>query len=125
MILCDSLEINVKDVIDAAATKPFGFFPFYSGAGVGGHCIPKDPKFLLESSKEAGVDFATIRNALSINLMIPRHIAESIDQLMSKNSLEKSVIVCGLAYKPDIEDMQDSLAFKIVGELKKREFIQD
>lgn len=52
-VLCDSLKISVKEVIDAAATKPFGFFPFYSGAGVGGHCIPKDPKFLLESSKEA------------------------------------------------------------------------
>jgi len=121
-VLCDSLKINVKQVIDAAATKPFGFFPFYSGAGVGGHCIPKDPKFLLESSKEAGVDFTTIKNALSINLMIPRYLAESIDQLMSKNSLEKSIIVCGLSYKPDIEDMRDSPAFKILTELKKRGF---
>jgi len=121
-VLCDSLKINVKEIIDAAATKPFGFFPFYSGAGVGGHCIPKDPKFLLESSKELGVGYTTISNALSVNMMIPRHIAESIDQLMNQNSLERSVIVCGLAYKPDIEDMRDSPAFKIIVELKKRGF---
>ena len=121
-VLCDGLGISVKEVVDAAATKPFGFFPFYSGAGVGGHCIPKDPKFLLKSSKEAGADFTTIRNALSINMMIPRHIAESIEESMNQNNLEKSIIVCGLSYKSDIEDMRDSPAFKIIKELEKRGF---
>lgn len=122
-VLCDSLGISVKEVVDAAATKPFGFFPFYSGAGVGGHCIPKDPKFLLESSSEAGADFTTIRNALSINVMIPKYIAKSIEESMSKGSLGKSIIVCGLSYKPDIEDMRDSPAFKIITELEKRGFV--
>lgn len=121
-VLCDSLKINVKEVVDAAATKPFGFFPFYSGAGAGGHCIPKDSRFLLESSKETGRNFTTISNALSINTMIPKHIAQSIDDIMSKNNLEKSIIICGLSYKPDIEDMRDSPAFKIIVELKKRGF---
>ena len=63
-ILCDNLGINVKSVIDAAATKPFGFLPHYPGAGAGGHCIPKDPRFLLESAKKFQGNFATIDNAL-------------------------------------------------------------
>ena len=71
-ILCDSLGINVKSVIDAAATKPFGFMPHYPGAGAGGHCIPKDPRFLLESAKKLDVNFVTIENALKINLKMPK-----------------------------------------------------
>ena len=70
-ILCDHLGISVSEVIDAAATKPFGFMSFYPGAGAGGHCIPKDPRFLLESSKKFGSEFNTIENALKINAFIP------------------------------------------------------
>jgi len=121
-VLCDKLKINVKDVIDAASTKPFGFFPFYSGAGVGGHCIPKDPIFLLNSAKKLGFDFRTIENALAINTSIPKYIVESIEQIISELNLKKSVLVCGLAYKPDIEDMRDSPGFKIVNELINRGF---
>ena len=110
-ILCEKLEINVKEVIDAAATKPFGFMPFYSGAGAGGHCIPKDPLFLLNSSKKYKGDFQTISNALEINQFIPKHIADSIEKTLSEMKLSKSVIVCGLSYKSDIEDMRDSPGF--------------
>jgi len=117
-ILCEKLEINVKEVIDAAATKPFGFMPFYSGAGAGGHCIPKDPLFLLNSSKKYKSNFQTISNALEINQFIPKHIADSIEKTLSEMKLPKSVIVCGLSYKPDIEDMRDSPGFKVIKELK-------
>jgi len=119
-ILCEKLGINVSDVIDAASTKPFGFMPFYSGGGAGGHCIPKDPTFLLESSKKFGFNFQTIQNALEINSFMPRYIAESIDKILSAQKLDKSVIVCGLAYKPDTEDMRDSPGFKILNELNKK-----
>jgi UDP-N-acetyl-D-glucosamine dehydrogenase len=119
-ILCDKLKINVKDVIDAASTKPFGFMPFYSGAGVGGHCIPKDPRFLLESAKRFGTNFSTIENALAINSIIPRYIAETIENELDTLKLEKSVLVCGLSYKPDIEDMRDSPGFKILDEFSKK-----
>jgi len=121
-ILCDKLEINVRDVIKAAATKPFGFMPFYPGAGAGGHCIPKDPRFLLDAAKKYDIKFSTIENALQINFEIPQYICDSIERTIVKKGLEKSVIVCGLTYKPDVEDMRDSPGFKLLNEFKKRNF---
>ena len=112
-ILCDSLGISVREVIDSAATKPFGFMPFYPGAGAGGHCIPKDPVFLSESAKRFGYKFATITNALQINSHMPRYVADSIDRILKETRLPKSVLVCGMSYKPDIEDMRDSPGFKV------------
>lgn len=121
-ILCEKLGINVKEVIDAAATKPFGFMPFFPGAGAGGHCIPKDPIFLLNSSKKFGFEFKTIEESLKINKLIPKHIANSIQELVLASKLEKSVIVCGMSYKQDMEDMRDSPGFKILNELIERNF---
>ncbi len=121
-ILCDKLKINVKDVIRAASTKPFGFMPFYSGAGAGGHCIPKDPIFLLESSKKFGTEFKTIENALQINNFVPKYISNSLENLFKEFGLDKKIILCGMAYKPDIEDMRDSPGFKILNELIQKNF---
>lgn len=121
-ILCDKLGINVREVIDAASTKPFGFMPFYSSAGAGGHCIPKDPRFLLLSAKKMSVNFGSIEQALEINSMIPKYIVDSIEKTLSELQLEKSVIVSGLSYKPDVEDMRDSPGFKIIKELIQKRF---
>jgi len=121
-VLCDKLKINVKDVIDAASTKPFGFIPFYPGAGAGGHCIPKDPTFLLESAKKFGFDFTTIQNAIMINSHMPKYICNSIEQTIEERGFKKSVIVCGLTYKPDMEDMRDSPGFKVISELVSKSF---
>lgn len=121
-ILCDKLGINVMDVIKAASTKPFGFMPFYPSAGAGGHCIPKDPRFLLDAAKKFNVKFSTIENALQINFEIPKYICNSIESKIGKLGIEKSVLVCGLTYKPDVEDMRDSPGFKILNEFKKRNF---
>ena len=116
-ILCDKLKINVKDVLDAAATKPFGFMQFSPGAGAGGHCIPKDPTFLVESAKKMGLTFSSIENATRINSQLPKYIIDSIQDSLDSLQLARSVIVCGLAYKPDIEDMRDSPGFRILKEL--------
>ncbi len=121
-ILCENLGINVKKVIDAASTKPFGFLPHYPSAGAGGHCIPKDPRFLLESSKKYDLEFQTIKNALKINSEMPLHVCNSIEKDLKKINLKKSVIVCGLSYKANVEDMRDSASFKIIVEFKKRGF---
>jgi len=121
-ILCDKLGISVKDVIKAASTKPFGFMPFYPGAGAGGHCIPKDPRFLLDAAKKYDLKFSTIENALQINFEIPKYICDSIETTIKKLGLEKSVLVCGLTYKQDVEDMRDSPGFKLLSEFKKRNF---
>ena len=119
-ILCDNLGISVKSVIDAAATKPFGFMPHYPGAGAGGHCIPKDPRFLLESAKKFQTNFITIENALSINSNMPKYIASAIEDNIEELQLRKSVLVCGLSYKTNVEDMRDSASFKIIDELKTK-----
>lgn len=121
-ILCDNLGISVKQVIDAAATKPFGFMPHYPSAGAGGHCIPKDPRFLLESAKKMNRDFVTIQNALDINQKMPKYISDKIEHILEEENLEKSVLVCGLSYKPNVEDMRDSSSFKIIKELKEKNF---
>ena len=121
-ILCDHLGINAKSVIDAAATKPFGFMPHYPGAGAGGHCIPKDPRFLLESAKKFDTNFGTIENALSINVKMPKYISDSIENEIKKLGLKNSVLVCGLSYKANVEDMRDSASFKIINELITKGF---
>lgn len=121
-ILCDKLKINVNDVIKAAATKPFGFMAFYPGAGAGGHCIPKDPRFLLDAAKKHEVEFSTIENALKINYEIPKYICASIVRIIANQNLKKSVLICGLAYKSDVEDMRDSPGFKLINEFNKKGF---
>jgi len=121
-ILCDKLGINVNSVIKAASTKPFGFLAHYPGAGAGGHCIPKDPRFLLESAKKNDLKFTIIENAINTNLQMPSYIANSIEKSLDLMKLRKTVIVCGLAYKANVEDMRDSSSFKIINEFKKRNF---
>ena len=119
-LLCDKLEINVKEVIDAAATKPFGFMAHYPGAGAGGHCIPKDPRFLLESAKKLELKFDTIEHALKINEEMPKYIANTIERELQIQGLSKNVLICGLSYKANVEDMRDSPSFKIIRELKNK-----
>jgi len=121
-ILCDKLDVNVKEIIDAAATKPFGFMPHYPGAGAGGHCIPKDPRFLLESAKVNGINFNTIEHSLKINEFMPKYIANVIDGKTQSLSLEKSILICGLSYKANVEDMRDSPSFKIIKEMNNLGF---
>jgi len=121
-ILCDRLGINVGEVITAAATKPFGFKPFYTGAGAGGHCIPKDPLFLLESSKKFGIKFKTIEAAIEINYFIPKYIVDNIEKILSENNLPLSIIISGMTYKHDLEDMRDSPGFKLYAEFLKKGF---
>ena len=121
-ILCDSLGVSVKEVIDAAATKPFGFLAHYPGAGAGGHCIPKDPRFLLESAKKRDSKFETIEHALKINEFMPKYISNSIENKLNEMGLKKSVLVCGLTYKANVEDMRDSPSLKIVQEMEKKGF---
>jgi len=121
-ILCDNLGINVKSVINAAATKPFGFLPHYPGAGAGGHCIPKDPRFLLESAKKFDTNFVTIENALKINWKMPKYVSNSIEKYIEKLNLKKSILIVGLSYKANVEDMRDSASFKIINELITKGF---
>ncbi|ABK77625.1 UDP-N-acetyl-D-mannosaminuronate dehydrogenase [Cenarchaeum symbiosum A] len=121
-MLCDRLGISARDVIDAASTKPFGFIPHYPGAGAGGHCIPKDPRFLLESARGLGSAHSMIDGALEVNGGMPAYVADRIGSALDELGLDGRIIVCGLAYKANVEDMRDSPGFKVADELSRRGF---
>jgi nucleotide sugar dehydrogenase len=118
------LGINLKNVIDGAATKPFAFMPHYPGIGVGGHCIPVDPYYLIEYAKIKGFDHKFLSLARSINENMPVYSVELVEQAMKKNTdrglKEARVVVLGLSYKPNVADDRESPAYTVISELEKR-----
>ncbi len=116
-LMCDRMKIDVWEVIDAAATKPFGFMPFYPGPGLGGHCIPIDPFYLSWKSKEAGIEARFIELAGYINGRMPEFVVEKIQYALNdatKPVRGSHVHVLGVAYKRDIEDVRESPALDII-----------
>lgn len=122
-LMCDRMKIDVWEMIDAAATKPFGFMPFYPGPGLGGHCIPIDPFYLSWKSKEAGIEARFIDLAGYINGRMPEFVIEKIQNALndfSKPLRGSKVHVLGVAYKRDIDDMRESPALDIIMLLRRR-----
>ena len=122
-LMCDRMGIDVWEVIDAAATKPFGFMPFYPGPGLGGHCIPIDPFYLSWKTKQAGIEARFIELAGYINGQMPHFVVDKIQQAL--NDKEKSlkgshVHILGVAYKRDIDDVRESPALDIMLLLTRR-----
>jgi UDP-N-acetyl-D-glucosamine dehydrogenase len=116
-LLCDQMQINVWEVIEAAATKPFGFMPFYPGPGLGGHCIPVDPYYLSWKAKMDGAEAHFIELAGRINGAMPRFVAGKVQAAL--NSRSKSVkgsriLVLGAAYKKDVNDTRESPALDLM-----------
>ncbi len=116
-ILAERMDIDIWEVIEAASTKPFGFMPFYPGPGLGGHCIPIDPYYLSWKARE--FDFRTrfIELAGEVNSSIPYHVLRRIGEAL--NTKHKSIrgsraLILGVAYKPDVDDMRESPAIKII-----------
>jgi UDP-N-acetyl-D-glucosamine dehydrogenase len=121
-LLCLRMDIDIWEVIAAAATKPFGFHPFYPGPGLGGHCIPVDPFYLSWKAKE--FDFATrfIELAGEINIAMPYHIVDFIAEALnvrSKALKGSKVLILGVSYKKDIDDLRESPAITIIEALQK------
>ena len=119
-LILDKMDIDIWEVVDAAATKPFGFQPFYPGPGLGGHCIPIDPFYL--SWKARGVGHATrfIELAGEVNAQMPAHVVSRTIEAMNADgkSLKGSrVLVLGIAYKPDVDDVRESPAAEIIERL--------
>jgi len=122
-LLCLRMGVDVWEVIDAASTKPFGFMPFYPGPGLGGHCIPVDPFYLSWKARE--YDFSTrfIELAGEINTSMPYHVVDSIADALDqrKKSLKASkLLILGVAYKKDVDDLRESPTLKIMEILMKR-----
>lgn len=122
-LMCDRMNINVWEVIDAAATKPFGFMPFYPGPGLGGHCIPIDPFYLSWKTKQAGMEARFIELAGYINGQMPHFVVEKVQNALNDHAkpLKGSHIhIVGVAYKRDIDDMRESPALDVMLLLKQR-----
>ena len=122
-IMCDGMGINVWEVIEAAATKPFGFMPFYPGPGLGGHCIPIDPFYLSWKTKQSGIEARFIELAGYINGQMPHFVVEKVQNALnevSKPVKGSKILIYGAAYKRDIDDVRESPALDIIHLLRKR-----
>ena len=122
-LMCDGMGINVWEVIDAAATKPFGFMPFYPGPGLGGHCIPIDPFYLSWKTKQSGIEARFIDLAGYINGNMPHFVVDKVQGALNNHAKPvkgSHVHVAGVAYKRNIDDMRESPALDVILLLEKR-----
>jgi UDP-N-acetyl-D-glucosamine dehydrogenase len=122
-MMCDRIGINVWEVIEAAATKPFGFMPFYPGPGLGGHCIPIDPFYLSWKTKQAGIEARFIELAGYINGQMPHFVVDKVQNALNDDAKPvkgSHIHVLGVAYKKDIDDVRESPALDIMLLLKQR-----
>lgn len=121
-MLCDRMNINIWEVIDAAKTKPYGFQAFYPGPGLGGHCIPLDPYYLSWKAREYGFHTSMIESSMMINDRMPEYCVERAGKIL--NRFQKAlngarILLLGVAYKQDIDDYRESPALKVFEEFEK------
>ena len=122
-LMCDRMDIDVWEVVDAAKTKPFGFMAFYPGPGLGGHCIPIDPFYLSWKAKQSGFDPRFIELAGHINGGMPHYVVDKIAEALNtkRKAINGSkILIAGVAYKRDIDDMRESPALDVMGLLHAR-----
>ena len=117
--IADKMEFSAFEAILAAATKPFGFMPFYPSIGVGGHCIPIDPQYLSYVAQLAGVESKLIDVAHEINLSMPHYSSQKIALALKNNLKNKKIQLAGIAYKPNIPDMRESPALDLISNLRR------
>jgi UDP-N-acetyl-D-glucosamine dehydrogenase len=122
--LCHEMGIDVWEVVDATATKPFGFMPFYPGPGVGGHCIPVDPAYLAwQIRRDAGRQFRILEQAQDINAQMPSYMASRIGEALNERGKAvkgASILVLGVTYKANVADIRESPAVRVMAQLHRR-----
>lgn len=121
-ILCDRMGINVWEVIDAAKTKPYGFQAFYPGPGLGGHCIPIDPFYLTWKAREFDYHTRLIEVSAEINQYMPEYAVERAIKILNQQGIAMNgakILLLGVAYKQDIDDLRESPALKVLGHLEE------
>ncbi|MBK8029987.1 MAG: nucleotide sugar dehydrogenase [Chloroflexi bacterium] len=121
-LICDKLGIDVWEVIRAASSKPFGFMPFYPGPGLGGHCIPIDPLYLSWKMKSLNYNARFIELASEINTSMPHHVIDKVTTALNddcKSVRGSKVVILGVAYKRDVDDVRESPALDVIGLLHK------
>ncbi|MBD3267241.1 nucleotide sugar dehydrogenase [bacterium] len=121
-MLCDRMDIDVWEVINAAATKPFGYQPFFPGPGLGGHCIPIDPFYLTWKAREYEFQTRFIELAGDVNIGMPRFVTLKVVETLSRQGVSPNgakILVLGVAYKKDVDDVRESPALKVVEHLRE------
>jgi UDP-N-acetyl-D-glucosamine dehydrogenase len=121
--MCDRMNIDVWEIIDAAATKPFGFMPFYPGPGLGGHCIPIDPFYLSWKTRQAGFEARFIELAGYINTQMPHFVVDKVQNALNDHGKPvrgSHIHILGVAYKKDIDDLRESPALDVIHLLNRR-----
>jgi UDP-N-acetyl-D-glucosamine dehydrogenase len=121
--LCYALNIDTWEVIRAAATKPFGFMAFYPGPGIGGHCIPLDPHYLSWKARQHGFDSRFISLAEEVNSRMPEHVVQLVSDGLNderKPMKGSNVLLLGVAYKRDVDDVRESPALSIIDRLRAK-----
>ncbi len=113
-VVCNHFGVDISEVIKVAATKPFGYVPFYPGPGVGGHCIPVDPHYLIWASARKGVDMPFLQQTMATNESMPTYVVNRVRELTNGND----ILVVGVSYKEEVPDMRESPALKIIAELR-------
>jgi len=120
-IFCQIFGIDVSEVIRLASSKPYGFMPFYPGLGAGGHCIPVDPMYLAEKSREAGMPITMIETAEKVNRRMPAHFVELVESKF-KGSKSKRILVIGVSYKPNVSDVRETPVEAVLNGLRAKGF---
>jgi UDP-N-acetyl-D-glucosamine dehydrogenase len=122
-LAAERMDVDIWDAIDAAATKPFGYMPFYPGPGLGGHCIPIDPQQLSWKAKQQGFETRFIDLADRINRRMPEHVVDRVGALLNQDGvalLDADILLLGVAYKPNVSDTRESPALDIIELLRSR-----
>ncbi len=122
-LMCDRFNLDVWEIIDAAASKPFGFMPFYPGPGLGGHCIPVDPFYLSWKARSNGFEARFIELAGQVNSYMPKHVVSKVVDALNDRELSvkgSRILILGVAYKPDVSDTRESPALEIIRLLQSR-----
>jgi len=114
---CAAMNIDVREVVDAAATKPYGFMPFYPGAGVGGHCIPVDPSYLVSKAQEIGAPTRFIELANELNRSLAAYFTGVASGILG-GLKGKKILIVGIAYKPEVADVRETPAEGLIYELR-------
>ena len=127
-MLTNKMGIDIYEVIGAAATKPFGFTPYYPGPGLGGHCIPIDPFYLTWKAKEMGMNTRFIELAGEINKYMPRYVVEKVSEALNKKGTSingSKILILGLAYKKNVDDLRESPSLELIDDLMEKGAIID
>ncbi len=122
-LMCQKLDLDVWEVIDAAATKPYGFMKFTPGPGLGGHCIPVDPAYLSWKMKSLNFPARFIELATEVNSGMPDHVVDRIAELLNEDRLAvngSQILILGVAYKSNVDDMRESPALGVIAGLRSR-----